>query len=239
MNSENIMIKVISFKICPFVQRVTASLAAKNIPFEVSYISLSDKPQWFLDISPNAQVPVLVTENGTALFESDAIVEFIEEQYGALNSIISSEQRALERAWSYLATKNYLAQCSAMRSQDEATFCEKSNKLKTIFEKVEPQLLADKLYFNANQLGKVDLAWLPLLHRADIINKQTGYDFLSGFPKVKKWQQALLNTDIVEKSVSDDFEQKFINFYLGDIFLGKNCLTEQQPSCCSVSSCCG
>jgi glutathione S-transferase len=47
------MIKVVSFKICPFVQRVTALLEAKNIPYQVEYISLSDKPQWFLDISPN------------------------------------------------------------------------------------------------------------------------------------------------------------------------------------------
>lgn len=61
------MIKVISFKICPFVQRVTALLEAKNISYELKYISLSNKPDWFLDISPNAQVPVLVTENGTAL----------------------------------------------------------------------------------------------------------------------------------------------------------------------------
>lgn len=56
------MIKVVSFKICPFVQRVTALLEAKHIPYEIEFISLSDKPQWFLDISPNAQVPVLITE---------------------------------------------------------------------------------------------------------------------------------------------------------------------------------
>jgi glutathione S-transferase len=40
--------KVISFKICPFVQRVTALLEAKNIAYEIEYISLSNKPQWFL-----------------------------------------------------------------------------------------------------------------------------------------------------------------------------------------------
>ena len=34
------MLKIVSFKICPFVQRVTAALAAKNIPFEIEYIDL-------------------------------------------------------------------------------------------------------------------------------------------------------------------------------------------------------
>ena len=55
------MIKVVSFKICPFVQRVTAILEAKSIPYEIEFISLKDKPHWFLDISPNAQVPLVVT----------------------------------------------------------------------------------------------------------------------------------------------------------------------------------
>jgi glutathione S-transferase len=69
------MIKIVSFKICPFVQRLTALLEAKHIPYDIEYISLSDKPQWFLDISPIGQLPLFVTEGGTALFESDAIVE--------------------------------------------------------------------------------------------------------------------------------------------------------------------
>lgn len=73
------MIKIVSFKICPFVQFVTALLEAKTIPYNIVYISLRNKPQWFLDISPNTKVPVLITESGTALFESDAIVEHLDE----------------------------------------------------------------------------------------------------------------------------------------------------------------
>ncbi|WP_236701358.1 glutathione S-transferase family protein [Thalassomonas viridans] len=69
------MIKIISFKICPFVQRVTALLEAKEVAYEIDYIDLSNKPQWFLDLSPTGQVPVLLTESGEALFESDAIIE--------------------------------------------------------------------------------------------------------------------------------------------------------------------
>jgi glutathione S-transferase len=35
--------KIVSFKICPFVQRVTALLEAKNIEYKVEFISLRDK----------------------------------------------------------------------------------------------------------------------------------------------------------------------------------------------------
>ena len=34
-------------------------LRAKEIPFEVTYIDLRNKPGWFLEISPHGKVPVL------------------------------------------------------------------------------------------------------------------------------------------------------------------------------------
>ncbi|MGY0219572.1 glutathione S-transferase family protein [Endozoicomonadaceae bacterium StTr2] len=209
------MLKVISFKICPFVQRITVILEAKQIPYEVEYISLSDKPQWFLDISPNGQVPVLVTENGTALFESDAIAEYLDEAYPALQPDLTFEQKALNRAWSYLGSKQYLVQCSAQRSQDTATLHERTEKLATAFAKVE-QVLGDTRYFNSDTPGMVDLTWLPVLHRADIIREKTGFDFLSGFPKVQTWQSALMATGLAEKTVSEDFIEKFSHFYLSE-----------------------
>ena len=47
--------KIVSFKICPFVQRVTALLAAKGVEYDIDYISLKDKPQWFSTSRPTAR----------------------------------------------------------------------------------------------------------------------------------------------------------------------------------------
>ena len=209
------MLKIISLKICPFVQRITSMLEAKQIPYEIEYISLSDKPQWFLDISPNGQVPVLVTDNGTALFESDAIAEYLEEAYPALQEGLSAEQKALNRAWSYLGSKQYLVQCSAQRSGDENTLAERIEKLTTAFAKVE-KVLGEHRFFNSDTLSMVDLAWLPVLHRAHIIREKTGYDFLAGYPKVKVWQEALMETGLPDKTVADDFIERFSDFYLNE-----------------------
>jgi len=232
------MIKIVSYKICPFVQRVTAALEAKNIPFEIEYIILKDKPQWFLDISPNGQVPIMVTESGTTLFESDAIIEYIEDEYGALESGVTNEQRALDRAWSYLGSKNYLVQCSTMSSKDKETFTERSEKLITAFTKMEKQLTTDSTFYKSNALSNVDIAWLPVLHRADIVKKYTGYDFLCGLPKTQAWQETVLATAIAEKAVSEDFEQLFKDFYLTSTFLGEG-KDVQQSEGCGSSSCCG
>lgn len=213
--------KIVSFKICPFVQRVTALLAAKNIPFELEFISLSDKPQWFLDISPNGQVPVLITERGQALFESDAIFEYLEEAYSALQPELSLEQKARNRAWGYLATKNYLVQCAAQRSKTKNMLIERRSKLDQAFDRIEKRL-GDTPFFSGDKIGTVDVSWLVLLQRAAIIEKHSGYDFIGNRPKLKAWQQSLMASGLAERSVADGFEDDFISFYLSDkTYLGR------------------
>ena len=111
------MIKIVSFKICPFVQRVTAMLEARKIPYQVDYISLADKPQWFLEISPTGQVPVLITEQGEPIFESDAIAEYIDEIAPPLEADLTPIARARNRAWSYQGAKHYLVRSEEHTSE--------------------------------------------------------------------------------------------------------------------------
>ncbi|WCP67031.1 glutathione S-transferase family protein [Vibrio tubiashii] len=232
------MLKIVSFIICPFVQRVTAALEAKKIPYEIEYIDLKNKPQWFLDISPNGQVPILVTESGTTLFESDAIIEYIEDEFGPLEQGVTNEQRALDRAWSYLGSKNYLAQCGTMSSKDQETFKQRAEKLITAFKKVEKQLSGDTQFFKSDNLSNVDMAWLPLLHRAALVKAHSGYDFFCGLPKMQAWQKNLLETGLAEKTVSEDFNEKFSNFYLTNTYVGEGRDIQTQGGCGSTS-CCG
>ncbi len=232
--------KIVSFKICPFVQRVTALLEAKSIDYEVEFISLKDKPQWFLEISPNGQVPVLITDRGQALFESDAIVEYLEEAYPALQPDISLEEKAANRAWSYLAAKNYLVQCSAQRSPDREVLKDRSEKLGKAFDRMEKQL-GDTPFFGGDNLGMVDIAWLTLLHRAEIIERRSGFDFLGDRPKLKNWQKQLMATGLVERSVAPDFEEAFAAFYLSDqTFLGRGGKVEDGrfSAACATDACC-
>ncbi len=52
-------LKLISHKLCPYVQRAVISLKEKGVPFERIDIDLDNKPDWFLKISPLGKVPVL------------------------------------------------------------------------------------------------------------------------------------------------------------------------------------
>jgi len=229
--------KIVSFEICPFVERVRAMLQAKNVPYDIDYIDLSNKPDWFLEVSPNGQVPILITDDNQVLFESDAIVEYLDEVFGTPLSSEDPVQKAQDRAWSYLASKNYLVQCSAQRSPDAPTLDERAAKLSTALQKIETRLEASR-YANGDALGMVDIAWLPLLHRASLIERQSGYDFLQGFPKVKRWQRDLLATGIAETSVSDDFIARFNAFYLAEsTFLGQLAKDKNGMACCGPAVC--
>ena len=179
--------KIVSFKICPFVQRVTALLEQKGAAYEIEYINLNNKPEWFLKASPNGQVPILITNNGQILFESDAIVEYLDEVVGTPLLSHDPVKKAQERARSYLASKHYLVQCSAQRSADQTTLTERSAKLNQAFGKIET-LLGNKKFISGDQMGMIDIAWTPLLHRTEIVMQRSGYDFLTNFARLKQFR---------------------------------------------------
>src|SRR5437660_1085994 len=53
-------LKLISHKLCPYVQRAVIALTEKGVGFERVDIDLANKPDWFLAISPLGKTPVLV-----------------------------------------------------------------------------------------------------------------------------------------------------------------------------------
>ena len=53
-------------------------LRTKEVDFDVTYVNLREKPDWFLQISPHGKVPVLNVDD-QPLFESNAIAEFLDE----------------------------------------------------------------------------------------------------------------------------------------------------------------
>ncbi|CAF2257114.1 hypothetical protein HID58_030723 [Brassica napus] len=65
---------------CPFSQRVLLTLEEKSLPYKMHLINLSDKPKWFLDISPGGKVPVLKID-GKWVPDSDVIVSLLEKKY--------------------------------------------------------------------------------------------------------------------------------------------------------------
>ena len=120
-----------------------------------------------------------------------------------------------------MASNLYIPQCSTMRSEDEATLKERREALDKILSKVE-QDIGQGPYYKGESISNLDIAWLPLLHRAAIIEKYSDYDFLAEYPKLKNLQHHLMESGLAEKSVPEDFENVFTHFYLSkSSYLGR------------------
>src|SRR5580692_4613980 len=91
-------LELVSHTLCPYVHRAAAMMHEKGLPFERRIIDLKAKPDWFLALSPRGKVPVLLAD-GRPLFESQAIIEFIDETHPP--SLLGSDpfERARQRAW--------------------------------------------------------------------------------------------------------------------------------------------
>lgn len=77
------MIKLYDFKSSPNCQRVKVVLAEKNLPYEIILVDLRKQEQKtpeFLKLNPYGKVPVLL-DDGTALYESCIINEYLDEKY--------------------------------------------------------------------------------------------------------------------------------------------------------------
>jgi glutathione S-transferase len=77
------MIKLYDFKSSPNCQRVKVVLAEKNLPYDTVPVDLRNKEQKspeYLKLNPYGKVPAL-TDDGTVLYESLIINEYLEEKY--------------------------------------------------------------------------------------------------------------------------------------------------------------
>ena len=88
-----------SFKTCPWVQRAAIVLQAKQIAYDITHIDRNQRPDWFAAVSPHGKVPVLVIDGKDALFESNAIVEYLDEILPPRLHPEDPILRARNRAW--------------------------------------------------------------------------------------------------------------------------------------------
>ena len=68
-------IKIYSSARCPYAQRTRMLMIEKELPFELTEVDLSNKPDWFLKVSPYGKVPVIV-DDGETIYESAIINEY-------------------------------------------------------------------------------------------------------------------------------------------------------------------
>jgi glutathione S-transferase len=211
------------------VQRAVIVLRAKNVEFDITYVNLSDKPDWFLKVSPHGKVPVL-TVDGQPLFESNAIAEFLDENAEPRLHPTDPIKRARNRAWienirdfSASIRGTYYANT---KEEFEATL--KNTPVQ--FQKMENAIKEDRdndgPYFNGSELCMVDASYAPFLMRFLLIEASIKTGLMAKFPLLSSWADSLAQNEAIIGSLPANFEEEFTgmlnsnNRYLAAIWLG-------------------
>ena len=198
-----------SFKTCPWVQRAAIVLRAKQVAYEITYIDRDQRPDWFLKMSPHSKVPVLVIDGKDALFESNAIAEYLDETAAPRLHPEDPLQRARNRAWTDFVPTFASAVSNAAYSDSEQEFAEKAAKMADPFRKLD-EALAQRgnagPYFNGPKFSLVDAAYAPFLQRYTFMDRLKALGTIEKYPRLAAWRDALLAHPAVKASTVASIE---------------------------------
>jgi glutathione S-transferase len=199
-------------------------MRVKAVEFEVTYIDLREKPDWFLQISPHGKVPVLQVDD-QPLFESNAIAEYLDEVVSPRLHPEDPFNRARHRAWTdYVPTfAAGLSVYYAKTMQDvEARLPDAHQRLTKITEALQTDA-AKGPFFGGTELCLVDAAYAPFLQRFLLADRWLNTELIQAYPLVEEWAGALLGDPRVINSVPDNFQSEFIGnlkrrgLYVGEL----------------------
>lgn len=206
-------IELISFNLCPFVQRSVITLEKKGIDFNITYIDLANKPEWFLKLSPLGKVPV-VKYGDQVLFESAVINEFLDEI--TAESLMPSDplRKAIDRGWIEYSSQVLMDQYLLSVAETAEDFQKRNDSFTEKLQRLE-QTVDNEGVFNGTTFSLVDSSLAPLFTRLEIIARRLGRDFLSQFPKLTKMSKHITSQEFVKRSVIDNFEDIYLDFLAG------------------------
>lgn len=206
--------KLISSATCPFVQRSAIMLEYKRVPYEIEFIDLNAKPQWFLDLSPTGKVPVLVVRDGdreVVLFESAVINEYLDEiTQGSLlprDPLLRAQHRMMIELVSSAIADSW--KMGVAESREEAFV--HAGTLQAKLARFESEMVGP--FFTGSDLSLVDTAAIPLLLRTMwTVEPAPELGVFDGLPKVRAWYDTSLGLDAVKRSTVPNVRELYRDY---------------------------
>lgn len=214
--------ELVSFSLCPYVQRARAILIEKNIKHDIKFIDLDSPPEWFFDISPMEKVPVLLVD-GKPLFESMVICEYLDEiTEGSLHPADPFE-KAVNRSWIEYGNSILDATYDLFTTSDEKRFKHLTGSIDEKFDTLEDECLNGTPFFNGDKFSMIDAVYAPVFRFHAALVKYHDLGFFEDRPQLTLWRDTLLSYDAVITSVPEDYADE-LDAYLrkqGSVFSAK------------------
>lgn len=199
---------LVSHKLCPRVQRPVIAFEEKGLPYNLEYIELEDKPEWFLELSPLARTPILQTSEGV-LFNTSVITDYLDEITPTPLHPSDPLGRAFHRSWIEFL-------CHILRDEERLEQAADESEARLAVQVIDGKLahverrLGSSTYFDGEEFTLVDAAAAPLLQRLHWLDELAPHlGIFENLPRVASWRHALLERESVQSSLVPDARERF------------------------------
>jgi glutathione S-transferase len=184
--------RLYSFRRCPYAMRARLGILFAELSVELREITLKNKPEQMLAISPKGTVPVLQLADGTIIEESVEIMTWALEQ--------SDPQGLLD--------ENALPQADALIVQNDSEFKQWLDRYKyadrymemtqieyrqqgEVFLQVLEELLSKNTYLLGSRVTIADIGIMPFVRQFAHVDREVFYGL--PYPKLQQWLQHWLD----------------------------------------------
>ena len=200
-------LKLVSFNLCPFVQRAAIVLEEQGRPYEIEYIDLANKPAWFLELSPLGKVPLLQVDD-TVLFESGVIAAYLDETFEG-DQLLDADPlaRAEQRMWMEFISELTGKAWTLQAAKDAAAAEEAAEVVRTRLDRLDGLIAERGPLWGGERFTMVDAAAAPVLQRLTWAERlEPSLRLFEGRPALAAWRDVLLERPSVKASVLPDLE---------------------------------
>jgi glutathione S-transferase len=214
-------LKLVSFDICPYVERSRIVLHEKGLAYDLELIDLSAKPAWFLEVSPMGRVPVLLVD-GRPVFESMVINELLDELHPSPPLFPRDPVvRAQGRGWIVFANDVLMpagsaAQLAIAGGARGDALAKPVAALREALGKLDAWLArGEGPFFLGRDFSLVDASFAPFFRRWRLAEGWGAEEArsLASFPRVSAWADAMLARPGVAAAEPADLDGKTRRFY--------------------------
>lgn len=205
---------LVSHPLCPYVQRAAIALAEKGVAHRRIDVDLGDKPAWFRALSPLGKVPLLTVGTGrdrVVLFESAAILEYLEETQAPPLHPADPLSRARHRGWIEFGSTVLNRIAVYYNAADDTQLTEAAQALRTLFIRLEAAL-GPGPWFAGADFTLVDAAFAPVFRYFDVFDRIADHRILDDLAGIAHWRARLAERPSVETAVAPDYPDRLTRF---------------------------
>jgi len=204
--------KLYIFKICPFVEKIKILLHIKKLNCEFWEVNIRSKPEWFVQLTPEATVPLLEIKDcdGKIHFinESTIICDYLDEISDSSLYPNDPVKKAFNKLWINRADPLIFDAYHMIHAKSEEEFYEKKMIVDKKLSALE-SIIDSGPYFNGPTFSMIDIAHAPIFFRFECLSRLYHIHLLSEFPKLKAWSENILNKQEVRSGFINTFDKEF------------------------------